>query len=156
MRSSKISERDLRFTTDCKSDHAHVKLNIAETPFLAAYSQIRVPNPTIDQLLWDSKQIQFHQMYRLYALQKFCRNHEGNSLDPQLLRAIAAEQIFKVDKGSSRIFRSLANPDHFLTQKWDAIFQEKKLVRHFGGKALEMHKAYTDAHGLPEPRNAML
>lgn len=146
----------MRFTTDCKSDHAHVKLNIAETPFLAAYSQVRVPTPTYDQnkLLWDSKAILPHQMYRLYALQKFCRDHEGNSLDPQWLRAIAAERIFGI-KSISRIFQTLTNPDHPVTQKWDAIFQEKELVRHFGGKALEMHKAYTDAHGLPEPRSAM-
>lgn len=94
-------------------------------------------------------------MYRIYGLQKFCRDHEGNSLDPQWLRAIAAERIFKGNKGRTGIFKTLANPDHPVTHQWDAIFQEKELVRQFGGKAFEMHKAFTDAHGLPEPRNAM-
>lgn len=94
-------------------------------------------------------------MYRVYALQKFCRDNEGNSLSYSLLREIAAERIFKGVRSTSRIFQILANPDHPVTQKWDAIFQKKELVRQFGGKALEMHKAFTDAHGLPEPRNAM-
>lgn len=135
---------------DCNSEHNLVEMNLTDSPFLLNHSTVRLPSPPLGtRPVWNNSKLRWDQLFLMYPLPNWCKDHDGNLIPQGYCRTIA-EQLLGEAK-NSEVFKTLSDPSKRVTSLLAEGMENRVIAEFCMNKARKMHLNFTIKSNLQLP-----